>query len=133
MRKTLFLFIFSFLSLHAFCWGFYGHRKINYFAVFLLPPEMMQLYKPQIDFVSEHAVDPDMRRYAIAEEGPRHYIDIDHYGNYPYNDLPRKWNDAVAKFSEDTLMQYGIVPWWVQTMLYKLTDAFKETEPIDSY
>lgn len=126
MRKTLSLMIFSFISLHAFCWGFYGHRKINYFAVFLLPPEMMQFYKPQIDFLTEHAVDPDKRRYAIPEEGSRHYIDIDHYGIYPFNDLPRKWNDAVAKFSEDTLMQYGIVPWWVQTMLFKLTEAFKE-------
>jgi len=128
MRKSLFLFIFSFISLHAFCWGFYGHKKINYFAVFLLPPEMMQLYKSNIDFITEHAVDPDMRRYAIAEEGPRHYIDIDHYGNYPFNELPRKWNDAIAKFSEDTLMQYGIVPWWVQTMLHKLTEAFKEKQ-----
>jgi Zinc dependent phospholipase C len=126
MRKILFLIVFSFISLHAFCWGFYGHRKINYFAVFLLPPEMMQFYKPQIDFLAEHAVDPDKRRYAIPEEGPRHYIDIDHYGIYPFNELPRKWNDAVAKFSEDTLQQYGIVPWWVQTMLYKLTGAFKE-------
>ena len=126
MRKTLSFILFSFISLHAFCWGFYGHRKINYFAVFLLPPEMMQLYKPQIDFLAEHAVDPDMRRYAIPEEGSRHYIDIDHYGSYPFDELPRKWADAVAKFSEDTLMQYGIVPWWIQTMLYKLTGAFKE-------
>lgn len=86
----------------------------------------MQFYKPQIDFLSEHAVDPDKRRYAIPEEGARHYIDIDHYGNYPFDELPRKWNDAVAKFSEDTLMEYGIVPWWVQTMLYRLTEAFKE-------
>ena len=126
MRKTLSFIVFSFISLHAFCWGFYGHRKINYFAVFLLPPEMMQFYKPQIDFLAEHAVDPDKRRYAIPEEGPRHYIDIDHYGIYPFNELPRKWNDAVAKFSEDTLQLYGIVPWWVQTMLYRLTEAFKE-------
>ena len=51
---------------------------------------MMQLYKPNIDFISEHAVDPDMRRYAIAEEGPRHYIDIDHYGPYPFNILQTK-------------------------------------------
>lgn len=126
MRKTLSFIVFSFISLHAYCWGFYGHRKINYFAVFLLPPEMMQFYKPQIDFLAEHAVDPDKRRYAIPEEGPRHYIDIDHYGSYPFNELPRKWNDAVAKFSEDTLQHYGIVPWWVQTMHYRLTEAFKE-------
>ena len=126
MRKALSLIVFSCISLHAFCWGFYGHRKINYFAVFLLPPEMMLFYKPQIDFLAEHAVDPDKRRYAIPEEGPRHYIDIDHYGIYPFNELPRKWNEAVAKFSEDSLIRYGIVPWWVQTVLYKLTEAFKE-------
>jgi len=127
--KPFILFIsFLLISLKSFCWGFYGHKKINYFAVFLLPPEMMQLYKPNIDFIAEHAVDPDMRRYAIAQEGPRHYIDIDHYGSYPFTELPRKWNDAVEKFSEDSLMQYGIVPWWVQTMLYKLTEAFKEKQ-----
>jgi hypothetical protein len=87
---------------------------------------MMVLYKPQIEFLTEHAVDPDMRRYAIPEEGPRHYIDIDHYGKYPYDSLPRRWNDAVTKYSEDTLNAHGIVPWWVQTMLLRLTDAFKE-------
>src|SRR5262249_44082915 len=34
-------------------------------------------------------------------------------------------NDAVEKFSEDSLTAHGIVPWWLQTMLYRLTDAFK--------
>ena len=112
--------------LPSLCWGFYAHQKINYYAVFLLPPEMIVLYKPNISFLSEHAVDPDKRRYAVPEEGPRHYIDIDHYGKYPYDSLPKKWNDAVAKFGEDSLMQYGIVPWHVQTMLARLTAAFKE-------
>lgn len=110
----------------CFCWGFFAHQEINRYAVFLLPPQMMVLYKPNLDFITIHAVDPDKRRYAIAAEGPRHYIDIDHYGAYPYDSLPRKWKDAVARFSEDTLNQYGTVPWWVQTMLYRLTDAFKE-------
>lgn len=87
---------------------------------------MMVLFKPQVDFLAEHAVDPDKRRYAVPEEGPRHYIDIDHYGAYPYDALPRKWDDAVAKYSEDTLKAYGIVPWWLQTMLSRLTAAFKE-------
>lgn len=126
MKKIITSFLFLSLSLNCFCWGFFAHRKINHYAVFLLPPEMMVLYKPHIDFLAEHAVDPDKRRYAVPEEGPRHYIDIDHYGNYPYDALPRKWSDAVAKYSEDTLNQYGIVPWWLQTMLFRLTDAFKE-------
>ncbi|MEO5947693.1 MAG: zinc dependent phospholipase C family protein [Chitinophagaceae bacterium] len=126
MKKIFLLLFFSFTVQQSFCWGFYGHRMINHYAVFLLPPEMMVLYKPQIDFLSEHAVDPDKRRYAIPEEGPRHYIDIDHYGTYPYDSLPRKWVDAVAKYSEETLNMYGIVPWWLQTMLVRLTNAFKE-------
>lgn len=110
----------------SYCWGFFAHKKINYYSVFLLPPQMLTLYKPNIDFLFEHAIDPDKRRYAVAEEGPRHYIDIDYYGAYPYPELPRKWDDAVAKYTEDTLMAHGIVPWHVQTMLYRLTDAFKE-------
>lgn len=126
MKKMVLIPFILLLSQQVFCWGFYAHKKINYYAVFLLPPEMMVLYKPNIDFLSEHAVDPDMRRYAVPEEGPRHYIDIDHYGNYPFDSLPRKWNDAVAKYSEDSLNAYGIVPWWVPTMLYRLTDAFKD-------
>lgn len=112
----------------ACCWGFYGHQQINYHAVFLLPPEMMLLYKPNIGFLSEHSVDPDKRRYAVPEEGPRHYIDIDHYGAYPYDSLPRRWKDAVAKYGEDSLRAHGIVPWQVQFMLTRLTNAFKEKD-----
>ncbi len=126
MKQLLFVIAFILLQYKSYCWGFYAHQKINYYAVFLLPPEMGVLYKTHISFLSEHAVDPDKRRYMVAEEGPRHYIDIDHYGKYPFDSLPRKWNDAAAKYTEDTLKQYGIVPWHVQTMLVRLTAAFKE-------
>jgi hypothetical protein len=110
----------------SFCWGFYAHKKINYHSVFLLPPAMMVFYKPHINFISEHAVDPDKRRYALKEEGPRHYIDLDFYGPYPFDSLPRKWNEAVVKYGEETLYNHGILPWWMATMLYRLTEAFKE-------
>ena len=87
---------------------------------------MLLFYKPHIDFITEHATDPDKRRYAVAAEGARHYIDIDHYGKYPFEQLPHTWKDAVEKFGEDTLTTYGIVPWHIQTMLGRLTKAFKE-------
>lgn len=128
MKKLLPAFLLLVLSWRKPDWGFFGHRMINYHAVFLLPPEMLALYKPHINFLSEHAVDPDKRRYAVAAEGPRHYIDIDHYGSYPYDSLPRNWNAAVKKYTEDTLAKYGIAPWWIQTMLYRLTKAFTERD-----
>ena len=121
-----YLFLFQFSSLTAHCWGFFAHKKLNHIAVFLLPPEMLSFYKPNIAFITEHAVDPDKRRYMRADEGPRHYIDIDHYGKYPFASLPRKWKDAVAKFSEDSLKAYGIVPWNILGKLQQLTVAFKE-------
>lgn len=126
MKKFLSFTAVLFIHQAAFCWGFYAHQKINYYSVFLLPPQMLFFYKQNIRFISEHAVDPDKRRYAVAEEGPRHYIDIDHYGVYPFDSLPRRWDSAVAKYGEDTLMARGIVPWWVQVMKVRLTNAFKE-------
>lgn len=112
----------------TYSWGFYAHGKINYYAVFLLPPEMLILYKPNLIFLTEHSTDPDKRRYAVAEEAPRHYLDIDHYGKYPFNDLPRKWNDAIQKFSEDSIKAHGIVPWHIQVMLNRLTKAFEQKD-----
>ena len=109
-------------------WGFWGHQRINHMAVFCLPPEMVGFYKKNIDFVTEHSVDPDKRRYSDKEEAPRHYIDIDHFGAHPFDSMPTAWRDAVAKYSEDTLKAYGIVPWHIQIMLARLTEAFKNKE-----
>ncbi|MFZ1691598.1 MAG: zinc dependent phospholipase C family protein [Flavobacteriales bacterium] len=108
-------------------WGFYGHKRINRMACYTLPPEMFPFFKRHIDFISDHAVDPDRRRYAVEGEAERHYIDIDHYakgGEDPFAVMPRKWADAVAKFSEDTLKAYGIVPWHIEVMHDRLTRAF---------
>lgn len=109
-------------------WGFYGHKRINRMATFTLPPEMFTFYKNHIEFITEHAVDPDKRRYAVDGEAPKHYIDIDHYvkkGEDPFEVVPKKWGDAVIKYTEDTLQAYGIVPWNIDWMEKKLTRAFK--------
>ena len=99
MKKLVLLLVATFFFHDTFSWGFFAHRKINEYAIFLLPPQMMHLYKPNATFISEHAIDPDKRRYAIVEEGPRHYIDLDRYGTYPFDSLPRKWDDAIAKYT----------------------------------
>jgi hypothetical protein len=113
----------------TYSWGFFGHTRINRLAVFTLPPEMLSFYKSNIEFITEHAVDPDKRRYAAEGEAPRHYIDIDHYahdGGDPFAVMPRKWKDAVAMYTEDTLQAYGIVPWHLDHMVGRLTRAMKE-------
>ncbi len=116
------------MSFCALKWGFYAHRKINRLAVFTLPPDLIPFYKQHIEFITEHAVDPDKRRYVSEDEAPRHYIDIDHYaakGEDPFKNMPRKWKDAVARFTEDTLEAYGIIPWHLDRLTFQLTKAFK--------
>lgn len=39
--------------------------------------------------------------------------------------MPRRWADAAAKYSADTLNKYGIVPWTIQYQYYRLVRAFK--------
>ena len=127
MRLFFLIFLMLFLKQEsAIAWGFYAHARINYYAVFLLPPEMAVYYKKHLPFLEEHATDPDKRRYMVPEEGPRHYIDLDRYGSYPFSELPRKYDDAVNKFGEDSLKTHGMVPWQINIMLHRLTKAFRE-------
>lgn len=119
-------------------WGFAGHMRINRVAVFTLPPEMFGFYKEHIEYLTDHAPDPDKRRYAMVGEAECHYIDIDHYAigdQDPFDIVPRKWKDAVEKYTEDTLRAYGIVPWHIQVVLKKLERAMsnKNTDLILKY
>lgn len=126
--KFLFILLFVFLSENALPWGFWAHKRINRVAVFTLPQQMLYFYKHHIEYITESAVNPDKRRYATKDEAPRHYIDIDHFGSFPFDSVPRKWKDAVEALTEDTLLAYGIVPWYVEKMTYRLTEAFKERD-----
>ncbi|MBK8554584.1 MAG: hypothetical protein IPL65_01875 [Lewinellaceae bacterium] len=103
MKKLLLLllagiFLFSFRPTPE--WGFFGHRRINRLAVFTLPPGMLVFFKQNIDWLSDHAPDPDMRRYATSWEAPRHYIDLDNYGKPPYPDLPRRFSEAMMHYTD---------------------------------
>jgi hypothetical protein len=110
-------------------WGFFAHQKINRLAVFTLPPEMIGFYKKNIQYITESAVNPDRRRYAVPDEAPKHYIDLDDHGDSAAYKLPRYWEEAVKKYGEDSLKAYGIVPWHVTRMYYQLREAFLLKDP----
>ncbi len=92
---------------------------------------MAGFYEANIDFITEHAVDPDKRRYVDSLEGPRHFFDADHYGRRPFMKMPVRWKLAAKKYSEDTLKKYGTVPWEIQYQYYRLVDDFKEHDTTD--
>lgn len=111
-------------------WGFFAHQQINRMAVFILPGELIRFYKSNIQFLTEHAVDADKRRYSDTAEAPKHFIDADRYGINPFDSIPQKWADAEMKFSADLLKENGIVPWQIERTYYSLVKAFKERDSL---
>jgi hypothetical protein len=65
-----------------------------------LHPKTLILYKPNIDFITKHATDPNNRRYAVAAEGPTHFIDFDLYGKYPYSELPHNYKMPLQNLAK---------------------------------
>jgi hypothetical protein len=106
-------------------WGFYAHQQINRLAVFTLPAEMMPFFKKHIQFLTDNAINPDKRRYAVADEAPRHFIDLDAYADTSATTLPRYYKDAAERYGADTLALHGLVPWQLQLTKYQLTEAFR--------
>jgi protein tyrosine phosphatase len=127
MRKILLLCLLP-LTILLSSWGFFAHKQINRMAIFTLPAEMTRFYKNNIDFMTEHAVDPDKRRYSDSLEAPKHYLDADHYGVSPFDSLPQQWDAAVEKYSEKELKAHGIVPWNIQKTYYALVAAFRRQD-----
>lgn len=85
---------------HGADWGFFAHREINKMAIFTLPPELIVFYKKHVKYITDHAIDPDKRRYASKHEAVRHYLDLDVYGVAPFDNLPRTWSNALMAYSD---------------------------------
>ncbi|MDO3644648.1 zinc dependent phospholipase C family protein [Mucilaginibacter sp. L3T2-6] len=107
-------------------WGFFAHYKIGRLAVYTLPKAMAGFYKANIDYLTEHAISADKRRYVDSAEARRHFLNADHFGKYPFKVIPHNWYDAALKYTADTLDKYGTVPWTIQYQYYRLVRAFKE-------
>jgi len=111
----------------VFGWGTWGHNHINKGAILALPKEMGMFFYNHADFITEESTIPDIRKHTLNDkaEGPRHYIDLERFGYTSPANMPRTMGDAIAKYGKDTLNKYGILPWYIQDMMVKLTDAFK--------
>jgi hypothetical protein len=75
----------------------------------------------------ERSIDPDLwRLVGWDEEPPRHFLDMDAYGAYPFPDLPRDYDRAVERYGIEFVRQNGLLPWRVAEMYGRLRRAFEE-------
>ncbi|CAN5786740.1 hypothetical protein BH18ACI5_BH18ACI5_21700 [soil metagenome] len=111
-------------------WGFEAHKYIMARAINLLPAQLRPYFEANRSFLIERAIDPDLWRTAgWEEESARHYVDMDAYGAYPFNDLPHDHDAAVQKFGKEFVEKNGTLPWRAEEIYTKLVEAFQQKAP----
>lgn len=114
----------------ATAWSFEAHKFITGRVIALLPPAIRPFFEKYRVTVVEHSIDPDLWRSAGWEaEPPRHYVDLDSYGAYPFADLPRDYDAAVQKYGKEFVDKNGLLPWRTDEIYKKLVEAFAQKTP----
>jgi hypothetical protein len=108
-------------------WGFTGHRFITDRAIDALPPELRPFFQKFRATIVEHSIDPDTyRTIGFTEEPPRHFLDMDAYGPFPFKDLPHDYRQAVESRGQEFVTKNGTIPWRTEEVYGMLRDAFRQ-------
>jgi hypothetical protein len=106
-------------------WGFLVHKTVQQLAIYELPKSIRPFFYQHKDKLVYDAPRPDIRRNQDSTEATKHFIDLEMFGANAVNDMPMDWNAAVKKYTKDSLLKYGYVPYHVIYIKGKLTEAFK--------
>lgn len=110
----------------ALAWGFEAHKLIADRFIALLPPQLKPLFERRKAFIVERSVDPDLwRTVGFEAEPPHHFVDLDHYGKYPFTELPREYDRAVQTFGREVVHEQGTLPWRTQEFYGRLQREFE--------
>jgi hypothetical protein len=109
-------------------WGFLVHRTVAQLAIYQLPSSMRVFFWKNKDSIVSQSIRPDVRRNSDKSEGPRHFIDLENYGDSAGWKMPRTGQEALHVYSPDTLHKYGYVPYVVLDVLQQLTDALRKRD-----
>lgn len=108
-------------------WGFDVHRLLTDRALDLLPAPIRPFFDHHRAFIVEHAIDPDLWRPAgWTEESPRHFFDLDEYGQPPFADVPREHDRAIERYGAEFVRRAGTLPWRVSDVFGQLRRSFEE-------
>ena len=115
----------------AHAWGYEAHKFIAERAIALLPPALKPLFERHRTTFIERSIDPDTWRTAgFDEEDKNHFLDLDWegYGKYPFPELPRDLQAAIAKFGRERIEENGVVPWRAEEVHGDLRRAFESLQ-----
>lgn len=113
----------------SFGWGENAERLVTSKAVDTLPEEMQPFFEANRQFLVQHVTDASQPKNPADEHND--YIELDHFGSFPFAALPRSYTAALAKYGRRTIETDGLLPWQIGLYSQKLTEAFQSGNWVD--
>jgi hypothetical protein len=109
----------------AVAWGNNAQRLIVNHAVDTLPYDLRLFFEANRNFLMQHVNDPLNQLDKRPSERQNHFIELDKYGKFPFEALPRNYRAALSKYSKSKIDGTGLLPWQIGVYSAKLTDDLK--------
>lgn len=105
----------------AFGWGATGHQLVGEAAALLADGPKQAFWAANETNIGKLVNVPDWYWKSLPthpQERPTHYFEPDAYYSDPsqFLDFPRKWQQAVAKYGEQKLIEHGTAVWRAQQL-----------------
>lgn len=114
------------LSPAAYAWGPNGHRLVVNKAVDTLPEDMRGFFETNRGYLAQHATDPLDWLARNPAERRNQYIQLDKYGRFPFDAVPRNYDAALRKHTKRVLEANGLLPWQIGVYSKRLEEAFRQ-------
>jgi len=119
------VFVLSLFPAELKAWGNNAQRLIVNRAVDTLPAEIRPFFEANRNYFVQHVNDPMNMLDKHPNERQNHFIELDKYGKFPFEALPRNYKAAVAKYSKSKIDSTGLLPWQIGVYSAKLTEDLK--------
>jgi len=110
-------------GLHA--WGANAQRLIINRAVDTLPSDIRPFFEASRNYLVQHVNDAMNELDKHPNERQNHFIELDKYGKFPFEALPRNYKAAITKYSKAKIDATGLLPWQIGVYSAKLTEDLR--------
>jgi hypothetical protein len=108
-------------------WGNNAQRLVVNHAVDTLPAEIRPFFEANRNFLIQHVNDPVNNLDKHPYERQNHFIELDRYGKFPFEALPRNYKVALAKYGKTKIEATGLLPWQIGVYSAKLTEDLRNS------
>jgi hypothetical protein len=106
-------------------WGNNAQRLIINHAVDTLPFELRPFFENNRTFLIQRVNDPVNLLDKRPGERNNHFIELDKYGKFPFDALPRNYKAAISKYGKSKIDATGLLPWQIGVYSQKLTEDMR--------